>query len=187
MAEQEENNESESAQPRELIEVDDELIRDIEDIVKSRSEFLLLNILQDLYPADIAHIINRLEVDETNFVFNLLPNEIGSEVLLDLDDVHRERLLATLPQPKLTELVDKMDSDDAADIVGELSDEKAEGVLETMDVEDSSHVEELLRYDTSTAGGIMAKEVAVVNQKDTIKQAHLLQEGVGKRHGCRRR
>ncbi|HLE32480.1 MAG TPA: magnesium transporter [Bacteroidota bacterium] len=171
MAEQEENNESESAQPRELIEVDDELIRDIEDIVKSRSEFLLLNILQDLYPADIAHIINRLEVDETNFVFNLLPNEIGSEVLLDLDDVHRERLLATLPQLKLTELVDKMDSDDAADIVGELSDEKAEGVLETMDVEDSSHVEELLRYDTSTAGGIMAKEVAVVHKKDTIKKA----------------
>src|SRR3989304_4566845 len=105
MAEQEENNESESAQPRELIEVDDELIRDIEDIVKSRSEFLLLNILQDLYPADIAHIINRLEVDETNFVFNLLPNEIGSEVLLDLDDVHRERLGGDAPPPKVDERV----------------------------------------------------------------------------------
>src|SRR3970282_795449 len=130
MAEQEENNESESAQPRELIEVDDELIRDIEDIVKSRSEFLLLNILQDLYPADIAHIINRVEVDETNFVFNLLPNEIGSEVLLDLDDVHRERLLATLPQLKLTELVDKMDFDDGGDILGGTSGRKAGGGLE---------------------------------------------------------
>ncbi len=171
MAEQEENNESRPVEPRELIEVDDELIQDIEDIVKSRSEFLLLNILQDLYPADMAHIINRLAVDDTNFVFNLLPNEIGSEVLLDLDDAHRQQLLKTLPQPKLTELVDKMDSDDAADIVGELSDEKAEGVLETMDVQDSSHVEELLRYDKSTAGGIMAKEVAIVHRKDTIKKA----------------
>src|SRR5512139_3079366 len=114
MAEKEDNTESPEVQPRELSEVDDGVIRDIEDLVKSKSEFLLLNILQDLYPADIAHIINRLEVDKTNFMFNLLPSEIGSKVLLDLDDAHREQLLATLPQPKLTELVDKMDSDDAA-------------------------------------------------------------------------
>ena len=171
MVEQEENTESLTKQDRQLIEVDDELIQDIEDIVRSRSEFLLLNILQDLYPADVAHIINRLEVEETNFVFNLLPSEVGSEVLLELDETHREQLLKTLPQLKLTELVDKMDSDDAADIVGELSEEKAEEVLETMGVEDSSHVEELLRYDASTAGGIMAKEVAIVHKKDTIKKA----------------
>jgi len=82
MVEQEENTESLTKQDRQLIEVDDELIQDIEDIVRSRSEFLLLNILQDLYPADVAHIINRLEVEETNFVFNLLPSEVGSEVLL---------------------------------------------------------------------------------------------------------
>lgn len=171
MANLEENKEFPSGHERELIEVDDELVQDIEDIVKSRSEFLLLNILQDLYPADIAHIINRLEVEDTDFVFNLLSNDVGSEVLLDLDDAHREQLLKSLPQQKLNELVDKMDSDDAADIVGELSEEKAEEVLETMDVEDSSHVEELLRYDESTAGGIMAKEVATVHAKDTIKKA----------------
>lgn len=169
MANLEENKEFPS--DRELIEVDDELVQDIEDIVKSRSEFLLLNILQDLYPADIAHIMNRLDVEESGFVFNLLTSEVGSEVLLDLDDAHREQLLKSLPQQRLNELVDKMDSDDAADIVGELSDEKAEEVLETMDVEDSSQVEELLQYDESTAGGIMAKEVATILAKDTIKKA----------------
>jgi magnesium transporter len=110
-------------------------------------------------------------VDETNFMFNLLSSEVGSEVLLDLDESHREQLLKTLPQLRLSELVHKMDSDDAADIVGELSDEKAEKVLGTMDVEDSSHVEELLSYDASTAGGIMAKEVAIVQMSDTIKKA----------------
>ncbi|MBI2619371.1 MAG: magnesium transporter, partial [Ignavibacteriales bacterium] len=162
---------SPNPEPRELIEVDDELMQDIEDIVRTRSDFLLLNILQDLYPADIAHIMNRLESTEAEYVFSLLPTSVASEVLLDLDDDHRERLLKTLPPARLTELVNAMDSDDAADIVGALSADRAQGVLGTINVEDSSRVEELLRYDESTAGGIMAKEVAVVRPQDTVKKA----------------
>ena len=182
MLEQDEYIEEAAQNPRELIEVDDELMEDIEDLVRSKSDFLILNILQDLYPADIAHIMNRLETKEAEYVFKLIPNEVASEVLLDLDDAHREYLLRTMPQPKLTELVGEIDSDDAADILGELSDEKAEVVLETMNVEDSSDVQELLRYDENTAGGIMAKEIAVVNQKDTIKQAIRAVRKLAKEH-----
>lgn len=168
--------------PKQLIEVDNELMQDIIEIVRSRSDFLLLNILQDLYPSDIAHIANRLEKEEAEYVFGLLPSDVASEVLLELDEPFREHLLKTISQPKLTELVDEMDSDDAADIVGELSDEKAEKVLETMDVEDSSHVEELLRYDEYTAGGLMAKEVVVVHPKDTVKQAIRMVRKMAKEH-----
>ncbi|MGH2567577.1 MAG: magnesium transporter, partial [Bacteroidota bacterium] len=171
-----------SEQARELIEVDDELARDIEDLARSRSGFLLLNILQDLYPADIAHIMNRLETDEAVYIFSLLPNDVQSELILELDDVHREHLLQTLPHSQLTRLVRGMDSDDAADIVGELTEERAEEVLETMGVKDSSHVEELLRYDTSTAGGIMAKEFVVVRPKDTVKRAIQAVRRMAKEH-----
>jgi magnesium transporter len=169
-------------QPRDLIEVDDELMDDLEDLVRSRSDFLILNILQDLYPADIAHIINRFETEEAEYIFKLIPTETASEVILELDDVHREDLLQTMSQPKLTELVGEMASDDAADIVAELSEEKAEEVLETMNVEDSSEVQELLRYDENTAGGIMGKEVAVVNAKDTVKQAIRVVRKMAKEH-----
>lgn len=180
----EENNDIESLpqQPRQLIEVDDELMSDIEELARSRSDFLLLNILQDLYPADIAHIMNRLETKQAEYIFSLLPSVTQSEVILELDDVHREHLLQTLPHPELTKLVRGMDSDDAADIVGELSEEKAEEVLGTMDVQDSSQVEELLRYDESTAGGIMAKELAVVHLRDTLKKAIQVVRRMAKEH-----
>jgi len=168
--------------PKELIEIDDELMADIKDLVESRSDFLLLNILRDLYPADIAHIMNWLDTEQAEYVFGLLPSEDASEVILELDDVHREHLLEILPQPRITELVDKMDSDDAADIVGKLSDERAEEVLETMDTEDSSHVEELLQYDESTAGGIMAKELASVAPHDTVKKAIRAVRKLAKEH-----
>jgi len=167
---------------RQLIEVDNELMEDILEIVRSRSDFLLLNILRDLYSSDIAHIMNRLEVEEAEYVFGILPSDTGSEVLLELDESYREHLLKTISQPKLTELVDNMDSDDAADILGELPEETAEKLLETMDVEDSSHVEELLRYDESTAGGLMAKEFAAVHPKDTVKQAIRVVRKMAKEH-----
>lgn len=156
---------------KEMLEVDDELLRDLEDLVKSRSDYLVLNIIQDLLPGDIAHILNRLEMADALYVFGMLTNEVASDVVLDLDGPTREYILANLAQERLTEIVGEMPSDDAADIVGELSDEKAESVLETMNVEDSSQVEELLRYDEHTAGGLMAKEMAVVSKTDTVKMA----------------
>lgn len=64
-----------------------------------------------------------------------------------------------------------MDSDDAADIIGELEDEKALEVLEKMTAEDSSEVKELLTYDESTAGGIMQKEFVTVKAADSISKA----------------
>ncbi|MEX2117645.1 MAG: magnesium transporter [Bacteroidota bacterium] len=169
-------------EPRELIEVDDELLQDIGEIIRTRSDFLLLNILQDLKPADIAHIMNRLEDPEAEYLFSLLSVPVASEVILELDGHHRENLLKTIPQDRITELVGAMDSDDAADVLGSLPSDRAAGVLETMDVRDSSHVEELLRYDASTAGGIMAKEVAVVYPKDTVKKAIQVVRRMAKDH-----
>jgi len=182
MVDEEKDIEQAPTQRRHLIEVDDELMDDLEDLVRSRSDFLILNILQDLYPAEIAHIINRVDTSEAEYIFKLIPMETASEVILELDETHREHLLQTMSQPKLTELVGEMESDDAADIVAELSEEKAEEVLETMNVEDSSEVQELLRYDENTAGGIMAKEVAVVNARDTVKQAIRVVRKMAKEH-----
>ena len=165
---------SENEIPREtgeVLEVDDELMQDIEELVRSKSDYLLLNIIQDLRPEDIGHIINRLTPEEGVYVFGMLPNTVASGALLELDEIHREIITTRLPQERLTEIVGEMDSDDAADVVGELTEERAESVLETMNVEESSQVEELLRYDENTAGGIMAKEMAVVQKNDTVKKA----------------
>lgn len=175
------DNES-AKEPLELIEVDNELLQDIGDIIHTRSDFLLLNILQDLNPADIAHIMNRLEDSDAEYLFGLLSVSVASEVILELDEHHRENLLKSIPQDRITDLVGAMDSDDAADVLGSLPRDRATGVLETMDVEDSSHVEELLRYDASTAGGIMAKEVAVARPDDTVKKAIQVVRRMAKEH-----
>jgi magnesium transporter len=156
---------------QELIEIDDELMADIIDLIGSKSEFLIRNILNDLYPADIAHIINRLEFVQSDYLFSLLPVDEQSKVLVELDDAHREHFLSTLQSRDLTEILEELPTDEATDIVSELPREKAEAVLEELSAEDSSELQELLQYDENTAGGLMQKEVITVRTKDTVKKA----------------
>jgi len=161
----------EKKQNRAVIDVDEQLLEDISDLVESNSDVLLQNILSDIYPADIALIINNMDDEKGLHLFKILPDEIASEVLLELSDHHRDYILEELTAEKISDLVGEMDSDDATDIVSELEDDVAEDVLTRMDTEDSTEVKELLSYGENTAGGIMQKEFVDIVSTETLAQA----------------
>ncbi len=156
---------------QELIEVDDELLEDLRDLIRSKSDFLIKNIVNDLYPTDIAHIINRLEFEDGDYLFSLLTTEEQGKVIVELNDDHREHFLQTLQSEQISDIVEELPSDEATDIVSELSEEKAEEVLDDLSAEDSQDLKELLQYDENTAGGIMQKEIITVLHKETVKRA----------------
>lgn len=156
---------------RAVIDVDAQLLGDISDLIESKSDTLLKNILADIYPADIALIIENLTEEEGLQLFLLLDEETSAKTLLELSDHYRDYTLEHLSTDKITDIVGEMDSDDATDIIGELEDEKAEDVLEQMEDEDSSEVKELLSYEENTAGGIMQKEFVTVKAVDSINRA----------------
>lgn len=156
---------------RAVIEVDKQLLSDISDLIESSSDTLLRNILQDIYPADIALIIDNLEEKESLALFKLLDDQVQAEVILELGEHQREFLLENLSSDEITEFVGEMDSDDATDIIGDLEEDKAEDVLQHMDADDLSEVKELLSYHEDTAGGIMQKEFVTVRSTDSITRA----------------
>ncbi len=153
------------------IEIDDELMEDIRELVHDKAGTLLMNIIADLHAADIGNIINRLEAEERQYVFNLLDAETGSAVLLEIEPSVREALLESMPSEKISTYVDLLASDDATDLVAELQPHVADKVLRAMPAEESSDVKELLQYDPETAGGIMGTEFVAVQMNDTVAQA----------------
>ncbi|MDP6909349.1 MAG: magnesium transporter, partial [Flavobacteriales bacterium] len=125
--------------------------------------------VEELYPADIAEILDEVNLQEAQFIFRLLDDEKGSEVLMELDEDVREKFLESLSDDEIADFVEGLDTDDAADIIQELPEERQEDVLER--VEDEEHIEditELLTYDENSAGGLMAKELIKVNLNWTI-------------------
>ncbi|MFT6209961.1 MAG: magnesium transporter, partial [Bacteroidia bacterium] len=123
----------------------------------------------ELYPADIAEILDEISLVEARFIFNLLEDEQGSEVLVELDEDVRERFLASLSDGEIAEYVDQLDTDDAADLIAELPEERQEDVLSHVDDdEQASDIADLLAYDENSAGGLMAKELIKVNVNWTL-------------------
>lgn len=121
-------------------------------------------VLNEMHPADIAHIINQLPGEYQQKAFSLLTAEVASEVILDLHEEVREDILEHINQRRLVKIMDEMDSDEAADIAAELGEEQLRDVLDKIDKEDSDEIKELLIYDEDTAGGLMQKEIISVNE-----------------------
>lgn len=131
---------------------------DIEILIDKQNHGALLNILIDLHPADIEEILNHLKKDYRKYLFDLLPTELASEVLVELDTPVADQILENKSDEEISDLLEEMDSDDAADVILELDDDIAERVLEKMDDEEADEVKQLLDHDEDTAGGIMALE-----------------------------
>lgn len=118
----------------------------------------------DLYPQDIAEILDEVGLEEAQFIFRVLDEETRPEVLMELDEDVRRRFLRSLSSEEIAQYVDLLDTDDAADLISELPEERQTEVLEQVeDEEQASDIADLLTYDEDTAGGLMAKELIKVN------------------------
>lgn len=145
-------------------------LKELREVIGTEDKNKAKELIQNLHAADIAGLYNELNIEEARFLYLLLEGEIASDVLAELEEDDRERFLKVIPGEVIArQFIDNMDSDDAADIIGELSEEKKEDVLlHIHDVERAGDIVDLLSYDENSAGGLMGKELIKVNENWTI-------------------
>jgi magnesium transporter len=146
-----------------------EFIEKVEFLIEEKSNQELLLHFEDLHHADIAEIIDELNLNEATYIIKLLDSDKTAEVLMELDESVREKILNNLNAREIASEIQEMDTDDAADIIAELSDEVKAQVIENLDdLQFAKDIEELLRYDEDSAGGLMAKELIKVNENWSV-------------------
>ena len=146
-------------------EINKTVIDSIQELIESGADNKLRVKLKDFHYADIAEIIYELSTNQGIYLIKLLDSEKTSEALAEVDEDIRERILEKLSVKEIAEEISELDSDDAADLIAELSEDRQERVMS--EISDASHVDdirELLTYDENTAGGLMAKEMVVVQE-----------------------
>ncbi len=127
--------------------------------------------LADLHSADIADLLDKLdEADEKLRLYALLEPDVASDVIRDVGDTSRDIILEHLSDDRLAEVVERLDTDDATDLIGGLPHERRGTVLDQASPETRREVEDLLAYPPDTAGGIMKKEVAAVTVGSTVAE-----------------
>ena len=150
-------------------ELTDHLLDTVKDLVESKNDKSLKGLLNDFHYADIAEILDELNMEEAVYVIKMLDSETTSDILMELDEDNREKVLKNLSAKEIAEEVEELDTDDAADILSELSEERqAEVISQIEDAEHREEITELLAYDEDVAGGLMAKELVKVYETWTV-------------------
>ena len=150
-------------------ELTDLLINQVIDLVDNNQDTLLQVKLNELHHADIAEILEELNVDQSTYIIKLLESDKTSEILMELDEDFREQILNNLSPNEIAKEIEELDTDDATDIISELSVEKQKKVIsKIIDAEHKADIKELLKYDEDSAGGLMAKELVKVNENWTV-------------------
>ncbi len=151
------------------VEFNKEIINEIKKFISTNNNHQLKSTLKDIHYADIAELIDNLNIEEATYLIKLLDSDTTADALAEIDDEKREKILKNLSAKEIAEELTELDTDDAVDIISELPEERKERVISQ--IEDNQHIEdirELLTYDENTAGGLMAKELVKVNENLSV-------------------
>ena len=149
--------------------VTEDYIKSLRQVLESKNSGLK-GLLVELHAADIAEILTYFSIDEVLQLLDALPKEKLSEIFIYTDEDIREEILETLTGAEIALLVsDNMNTDDAVDIISELSEEKKHDVLSNIDDLDfAKDLADLLTHAEGTAGALMATELVKVNKNWTV-------------------
>ncbi|MFQ5746039.1 MAG: magnesium transporter [Gemmatimonadota bacterium] len=148
------------------------LLEHVRELLERDDEAALREYVEGLHASDVADLVEHLDESHRVRLLSLLPAEVASETLAEMEEVEKPaELLAQLPPARIAEIVEELADDDAADLIGDLEPEDQARVLAAVPHPDAAEIEELLHYPEDTAGGIMTQEMVAVSSGLTAGEA----------------
>lgn len=126
--------------------------------------------LKEQHPHDIAVEIRDVPIERTRSILRRLPDTLASEVILELPTHTQVLLFESMRVSRLSGIIGEMFSDDVADLLGQISPERLEKIMDQLPPGDAREISNLLKYEEDTAGGIMQTEVISVREDLTIAE-----------------
>jgi len=122
-----------------------------------------------LAPADIAHLIESSPPKARKVLWDLVDKELEGEVLQYLSEDLQAQFLSDLSAAELVDITSDLDADDVADILQQLPERVTQEVLDAMDQQDRSRLEQVLGYPEDSAGGLMNTDTVTIRPDITLE------------------
>lgn len=129
-----------------------------------------------LHPADCADLLEKIEPAQQQIITPMIKIEDLGEVLANLTDSIRLNILHTIHHKRLAKALYELETDDIAEVLGELDKEEQDHILQLIDDIDPNermqvqHTRDILAYDENSAGRLMKSEVLTAPKSWTIKK-----------------
>jgi len=129
--------------------------------------------LRRLHPAQIADIVEGASHEEGEEIIHAVEGdaELTADVFEELDAEHQVEFLKSRSNEEAARVLDRMAPDDAADLLGELDQERRLPVLNLMSAAQQHKLRKLLQYHPTTAGGMMSPDYVWVVRGSSVATA----------------
>ncbi len=137
----------------------------LHDALERGSQTEINTLLNELHPSELADILESLPQKQRD---NLWQNLEQDKILPYLNDAVRVELMQDMPAAQVATAAEGMDTDDAVDLLQDLSDEMVEEVLLKMERQHYQRLRQVLFYPEDSAGGLMNTDFLVVRTDMTL-------------------
>jgi magnesium transporter len=126
--------------------------------------------LEERAPHDIAEEFTRLDAVQSALVWRLLARERALEVFEELDTFEQQELLEGMRDKAFREILESMDPDDRARMLGEAPAIFVHRVLQGLSPKEKAMTASLLGYPEDSVGRVMSPEVVTVPQSTPVSE-----------------
>jgi CBS domain-containing protein len=129
--------------------------------------------LARLHPAQIADLVEAASHEEGEEILGAVgqDKELEADVFEELDDAHQVEFLHDRSDQEVAAVLARMESDDAADLLLELEQDRRIPVLNLLPAAKQMKIRRLLGHNPSTAGGLMNPDFASLPADVTVGEA----------------
>ena len=141
----------------------------VETLVHRQNLTELQHKLQQLHPADVAHILEALPPVERLTVWELVSPDDEGDILLEVSDAVRETLLATMDSDEIIAAAEQLDADEIADLAPDLPREVVHELMDSLEQEEREQLQSALSYDEDQVGSVMDFEMVTIREDVTLE------------------
>lgn len=141
------------------------------ELLNEKNYVKIKSIVKDLYPADLASLLETLSPRNITLLFRLLPKELAAETFTFMDSDTQMHLISGFSDKELREILDEIFVDDTVDIIEEMPANVVSRILKNTDAETRKQINSILDYPTDSAGSVMTTEYVYLHKNMTTKEA----------------
>ena len=147
-----------------------EFISTFSNNIENRNVDFINQTLNDLHAADIANLIENLNIDARTKLIEIESFNIDPEIFIELNESVQSEVLQQLSIDSLTKIIRRLESDNAIKILENINKDTKEKVLEKLPPKDKFLLQEGLSYPEDSAARIMQREFTAVPSNWTVGQ-----------------
>jgi len=108
-------------------------------------------LINSLHPAEIALLLESLPQAERAVVWELIGKKDEGEILVELNDEVRTRLIEEMDAEEVIAATEGMELDDLADLVADLPEAITRKIIESLSLQDRERLQSVLSFPEDTA------------------------------------